>query len=68
MPHWIEATDEHKGRSIKINADAIAYLMQIEGGGLTSIHLIGSNQTFGKPDLLVLETPEELMARIERPR
>jgi hypothetical protein len=68
MAHWIDATEDHKERPIKINADSIAYLMQIEGGGLTSIHFIGSNHASGKPDLLVLETPEELMARIERPR
>ena len=68
MPHWIDATDEHKKRPIKINADSIAYLMQHEEGGLTSIHFIGSNYASGKPDLLVLEPPEVLLARMERSR
>lgn len=36
--------------------------------GLTHIHCIGSNYASGKPDLLVLEAPEVLISRIERPQ
>ncbi len=67
MAHWIDATAEHKKRAIKINADAIAYLVQ-EKDGPTHVYFIGSNFASGKPDLLVLESPKVLVARIEKPR
>jgi len=68
MAHWIEATTEHKKRSVKINADAIGYLVQDEPNGLTHIHFICSNFASSKPDLLVLEAPDVLISRMERPR
>lgn len=68
MAHWIDATAEHKKRPIKINADAIAYLLQEDKDGLTQVHFIGSNFASGKPDLLVLEPPEVLVTRIEKGR
>lgn len=68
MAHWIDATAEHKKRQVKINADAIAYLVQEEKDGPTHVHFVGSSYTSGKPDLLVLETPEILLARIEKSR
>ena len=66
MAHWIDATSEHKKRPVKINTDAIGYMLQDEPNGLTHIHFIGSDYASGKPDLLVLETPEVLIAPIER--
>ncbi|MFY0615003.1 MAG: hypothetical protein JXQ99_25965 [Hyphomicrobiaceae bacterium] len=66
MAHWIDATSEHKKRPVKINLDAIGYMVQDEPNGLTHIHFIGSNYATGKPDLLVLETPEALISRMER--
>ena len=66
MTHWIDATSEHKKRLVKINSDAIGYIVQDEPNGLTHIHFIGSNYATGKPDLLVLETPEVLISRMER--
>ena len=67
MAHWIEATAEHNRRPIRINADAIAYLIQDQASGPTHVHFVGSDFTNGKPDLLVLETPEDLIARVQRP-
>jgi hypothetical protein len=67
MTHWIEATAEHNRRPVRINADAIAYFVQEQQDGPTHVHFVGSNFTSGKPDLLVLETPEVLLSRIERP-
>ena len=66
MAHWIDATSEHKKRPVKINTDAIGYMLQDEPNGLTHIHFIVSDYASGKPDLLVLETPEVLIAPIER--
>lgn len=68
MAHWIEATAEHNRRPVRINTDAIAYLVQEHVDGPTHVHFIGSNFTSGKPDLLVIETPDVLTSRIERPR
>ena len=67
MAHWIEATAEHNKRPLKINADTIAYIVQEHNGGPTSVHIVGSDFASGKPDLLVLEKPDVLMARIQRP-
>lgn len=67
MAHWIEATAEHNKRPIRINADTIAYLVQELADGPTHVHFIGSNFSSGKPDLLVLETPDELVSRVQRP-
>ena len=68
MAHWIKATAEHNRRPVNINADAIAYLVQEQLDGPTHVHFLGSNFTSGKPDLLVTETPDDLVTRIERPR
>jgi hypothetical protein len=68
MAHWIDATAEHMKRRVKINADNIAYLVRDEKDGPTHVHFVGSNYASGKPDLLVLETPEVLLARLEMPR
>jgi hypothetical protein len=68
MAHWIDATAEHNRRPLKINADAIAFIIRTEKDGPTHVHFMGSNFAAGKPDLLVLETPEELVSRIQRPR
>ena len=68
MAHWIDATSEHKKRPVKINIDAIGYLVQDEPNGLTNIHFIGSNYATSKPDLLVLEAPDVLILPIERPQ
>lgn len=68
MVHWIAATSEHKKRAVKINADAIGYMVQDEPNGLTHIHFLGSNYSSGKPDLLVVEAPDVLMSRMERPQ
>ena len=68
MARWIDATSEHKKRPVKINADAVGYLVQDEPNGLTHVHFIGSNYTSGKPDLLVLEAPDVLISRMERQR
>jgi len=68
MAQWIDATSEHKKRPVKINTDAIGYLVKDEPNGLTHIHFIGSDYASGKPDLLVLEAPEVLMSRMERPQ
>jgi hypothetical protein len=67
MAHWIEATAEHNRRPVRINADTIAYLAQEHADGPTHLHFVGSNFTSGKPDLLVVETPDILLSRIERP-
>ena len=67
MTHWIEATAEHNRRPVRINADAIAYLVREHTDGPTHVHFVGSSFTSGKPDLLVLETPDQLLKRIERP-
>jgi hypothetical protein len=67
MVHWIEATSEHNRRPVRINADAITYLVREFADGPTHVHFIGSDHKSGKPDLLVLETPEELVKRTERP-
>ena len=64
----MDATSEHKKRPVKINADAIGYLVQDKPSGLTHIHFIGSNYASSKPDLLVLEAPDVLISRMERPR
>lgn len=68
MAHWIDATAEHKKRPVKINADSIAYLVQEEKDGPTHVHFVGSNYTSGKPDLLILEPPEVVVARMEKSR
>lgn len=68
MAHWIEATAEHNRRPVRINAEAIAYLVQEQPDGPTHVRFVGSDYASGKPDLLVLETPEQLVTRIERPR
>jgi hypothetical protein len=68
MAHWIDATSEHKKRQVKINADAIGYMVQDEPNGLTHIHFLGSNYSSGKPDLLVVEAPDVLISRMERPQ
>jgi hypothetical protein len=52
---------------VRINADAITYLVREFADGPTHVHFIGSDHKSGKPDLLVLETPEELVKRTERP-
>lgn len=67
MAHWIEATAEHNRRPVRINTDAIAYLVQEQLDGPTHVHFLGSNCNSSKPDLLVLETPDTLLSRIERP-
>ena len=67
MPHWIEATAEHNRRPVKINAATIAYVVQELMDGPTHIQFVGSNFTSGKPDLMVLEAPDVLMSRIQRP-
>ena len=68
MAHWIEATAEHKKHTLRLNSDAIAFFVQTEKDGPTHIHFVGSHFSAGNPDLLVLEAPDELMARIVRPR
>jgi hypothetical protein len=68
VAHWIEATAEQNRRPVRINADAIAYLVQEQVDGPTHVHFLDSNFTSGKPDLLVMETPDDLVARIERPQ
>ena len=68
MAHWIEATAEHNRRPVRVNADAIAYIVQEHIDGPTHVHFVGSDFTSGKPDLLVVEKPDVLIARIERPR
>ena len=68
MAHWIDATAEHKKRPVKINADSIAFLYREEKDGPTHVHFVGSSFTSGKPDLLVLEAPEVLLARVEKSR
>jgi hypothetical protein len=68
MAHWIEATAEHNRRRVRINADAIAYIVQEHIDGPTHVHFVGSDFASGKPDLLVIEKPDVLIARIERPR
>jgi dTDP-glucose pyrophosphorylase len=68
MAHWIDAISEYKKRPVKINVDAIGYMVQDEPNGLTHIHFIGSNYASGKPDLLVLESPEMLTSRMEQPQ
>ncbi len=68
MAHWIDATAEHKKRPIKLNADTIAYLVQEEKDGPTHVHFAGSDFSLGKPDLLVLEAPDVLLARLEKRR
>lgn len=68
MAHWIDATEEHNKRSVKINADNITYLEEGEKGGPTQVRFVGSNQPAGKPDLLVLESPEVLLGRMEKSR
>ncbi len=65
MAHWIDATAEHNKRPVKINADTVAYLVQELRDGPTHIHFVGSAFTSGKPDLLVLEEPDVLLARME---
>jgi hypothetical protein len=67
MAHWIDATAEHNKRPVKINAESIAYISQELNDGPTHLHFIGSDFSSGKPDLLVLETPDVLLARMERP-
>ncbi len=68
MVHWIDATAEHNKRPVKVNADAIAYLVREDRNGPTHIRFMGSNFASGKPDLLVLEEPDVLLSRMERPR
>ena len=68
MAHWIEATADHNRRPVRMNADAIADLLREHTDGPTHVYFIGSNSSSGKPDLLILETPDELLKRIERPR
>ena len=68
MAHWINATAEHKKRPVKINADNIAYLIREEREGPTHVHFVGSSSASGKPDLLVLEEPDQLLARMQRAR
>ena len=53
---------------MKINADAIGYLVQDKPNGLTHVHFIGSSYRSGKPDFLVLEAPDVLISRMERQR
>lgn len=68
MSHSIEATAEHHRRPVRINADGIAFIVQEYVDGPTHVHFVGSDFTSGKPDLLVIEKPDVLIARIERPR
>ena len=68
MAHWIEATAEHNRRPVRMNADAIAYLVREHADGPTHVHFIGSNAVMRANRIsLILETPDEVIKRIERP-
>ncbi len=43
MAHWIEATAEHNRRPVRINAEAIAYLVQEQPDGPTHVRFVGSD-------------------------